>query len=137
MVMRPLKSAKKKKLKSLGKLKKELWALVSADIKKEEENICFTCGRYCEGSGCHGGHYITKSIGGVILYFERDNIHVQCYNCNINLAGNIRIYTKKLGAERVERLEAMIEPSRAASWGRKEYEERIDFYKNKLSPVDF
>ena len=87
-----------------SKLKKKLWALFSKFIKERDGYICFTCGRKGEGSGMHSGHFIPRSIGGLALYFHEENVHAQCYNCNINLGGNQYAYGQKLGAETVARL---------------------------------
>ncbi len=98
-----------KKLRKEGKssvsiLKRKLWKVFATFIKKRDGNICFTCGRKGEGSGIHAGHFINKSVGGAALYFHEENVHAQCYNCNINLGGNQYVYGEKLGKETVERL---------------------------------
>src|SRR5574343_407265 len=85
------------KTKTTGQLKKDLWKVFSAYIRKRDNNICFTCGRKGEGSGMHAGHFVPKSVGGLSLYFHEDNVHAQCYNCNINLGGNKYEYGKRLG----------------------------------------
>lgn len=95
---------KKTKLKkvsknNISKLKKKLWTLFSLYIRQRDKYTCFTCGRKGEGSGMHAGHFISKAIGGVDLYFDEDNVHAQCYNCNINLSGNQYEYSLRLGAK--------------------------------------
>lgn len=37
------------------------------------------------------GHFIPKAQGNAI-YFAEENIHPQCYRCNINLGGNGAAY---------------------------------------------
>lgn len=92
---------------SVSKLKKKLWTVFAAYIKKRDNNICFTCGRKCEGSGAHAGHFIPKSTGGLALYFHEENVHCQCFNCNINLGGNQYIYGEKLGPDMVAALRSI------------------------------
>lgn len=95
----------KKKKPSLTKLKKKLWNLFSLYIKlKYSEDgtntTCFTCGRHLKigTSNCHGGHYYTKK-GYPALYFNENNVRVQCYHCNINLSGNTVIFGELLEQE--------------------------------------
>jgi hypothetical protein len=52
----------------------------------------------------HAGHFIPKSVGGIALYFNEDNVHACCYHCNINLGGNLYEYGLKLGKEKCDEL---------------------------------
>jgi len=81
-----------------------LWQLFSKFIRERDRYICFTCGRKGEGGGIHAGHFVPKSVGGITLYFNEDNVHAQCYNCNINLGGNQYEYAKRLGLDKAEAL---------------------------------
>ena len=76
--------------------KSKLWKVFSLYIRQRDNYQCFTCGRHATGSGMHAGHYIPKSAGGIALYFHEQNVHAQCYNCNINLSGNSDIYSQKI-----------------------------------------
>lgn len=55
----------------------------------------------------HAGHFLNKSLG-LALYFEENNIHAQCYNCNINLGGNGAEYYRRMvlkyGQDEVDRI---------------------------------
>lgn len=118
-----------KKKKTISQLKKELWKVFAKYIKHRDKNICFTCGRYAEGSGMHAGHFIPKSVGGITLYFNEDNVHAQCYNCNINLSGNQYEYGQRLGLKKTEellRLKQII-----TKWSEENYNVKIEYYKNK------
>jgi 5-methylcytosine-specific restriction endonuclease McrA len=92
------------KKKTPGKLKKDLWKVFSLFIRQRDNFTCFTCGRKGEGGGMHAGHFISKAVGGLALYFHEENVHAQCYHCNINLGGNQYEYSKRLGAEKSEEL---------------------------------
>lgn len=120
------KSGKAKKKPSILKLKKKLWTEFSLYIRNRDNWTCFTCGRKAEGSGLHAGHFISKSVGGISLYFHEDNVHAQCYNCNINLSGNIWEYGQRLGAEKVKEL--YIIKNQTAKWSTFDYEEKILYY---------
>lgn len=77
-----------------AKLKKKFWKVFSLYIRTRDNWKCVTCGTVGSGSGIHAGHYITKSVGGLSLYFHEQNVHAQCYRCNIHLSGNWTAYRK-------------------------------------------
>jgi 5-methylcytosine-specific restriction endonuclease McrA len=118
------------KKKSISTLKKNLWTVFSQYIRTRDNFICFTCGRKGEGSGMHAGHFISKAAGGLALYFNEDNVHAQCYHCNINMSGMQWEYGQRLGEEKVKELFKL--KNETWKWGMKDYEERIAEYKNKL-----
>jgi hypothetical protein len=123
-------SSPKKKQPSISKLKKNLWTIFSLYIRTRDNYTCFTCDRKGEGSGMHAGHFITKAVGGITLYFHEENVHAQCYNCNINLSGNIWEYGQRLGAEKVAELYKLKQIT--AKWSITDYEGKIAHYKQKL-----
>ncbi len=114
--------------KTPGQLKKELWKHFSAYIRKRDKNICYICGRFAEGSGYHAGHFIPKSVGGLVLYFNEENVHGCCYNCNINLGGNLYLYGKKLGEEKCQSL-YLLKQQIVKDYP---FQAKIDYYKNLL-----
>lgn len=122
---------KKAKKKSNAKLKKELWKVFSTYIRTRDKFSCFTCGRKGEGSGIHAGHFISKSVGGIALYFHEENVHAQCYNCNINLGGNQYIYGTKLGEKKVKEL-YQIKNQITKDYP---FEEKIEYYKQKIKEL--
>lgn len=72
--------------------------------------VCFTCDKEYPafGKGCaQAGHFVTSRRHAVL--FEKNGVHGQCYNCNINLKGNTVPYRDKMveryGVEETERLE--------------------------------
>lgn len=115
------------KNKNISQLKKELWKWFSLYIRQRDNFTCFTCGRKGEGSGMHAGHFIPKSVGGLALYFNEDNVHCQCYHCNINLGGNQYIYGKRLG-EKAEELYKLKQLS--VKWSVQDYLDKIEHYKH-------
>ena len=121
------KDGKKKKTQSISKLKKKLWIEFSLYIRNRDNWTCFTCGRRATGAGLHAGHFISKSVGGITLYFNEKNVNAQCYNCNINLSGNIWEYGQRLGEETVKEL--YILKNQTAKWTIEDYLEKIEHYK--------
>lgn len=107
-------------------LKRKLWKVFADYIKLRDKYTCFTCGRKGEGSGMHAGHFINKSIGGIALYFHEENVHAQCYNCNINLGGNQYAYGIKLGQEKVDELYTI--KNQINKWSEQDYLQRIEHY---------
>lgn len=120
---------KKKSPKKISVLKRKLWVLFSKYIRERDKNICFTCGRKGEGSGSHAGHFISKAVGGNVLYFHEENVHCQCYNCNINLSGNQWEYGKRLGEETVNKLYAL--KGKIEKWTVEDYENKIKQYEKR------
>lgn len=118
---------------TLGKWKKELWKVFAEYIKKRDKNICYTCGRKGTGSGVHAGHFIPKSVGGLALYFHEDNVHAQCYHCNINLGGDQYRYGEKLGKEKVEELRQL--KNMVCKWSKQDYVDKIEYYKQKIKKL--
>ena len=122
---------KKKSKAKISTLKNKLWKVFSLYIRERDKYTCFTCGRKGEGSGMQAGHFIPKSVGGIALYFNEDNVHAQCYNCNINLGGNQYIYGKMLGdkAEELYRIKNTV----IEKWDEEKYNQMIEYYKSKLA----
>lgn len=121
----------------LKKLKDKLWAACSTYIRKRDAGICFTCGRTCEGSGYHAGHFIPDAVGGLLLRYEETNIHGQCYHCNINLGGWGERYTQKMeekySKEHVSDLRKLI--YKTTKWEEYDYLQKTEYYKSKLKEV--
>lgn len=115
------------KVKTVGKLKKDLWKHFALYIRTRDKGICFTCGRQAEGSGYHAGHFIPKSVGGLALYFHEENVRGQCYNCNINLGGNQYEYGQRLGKKKVNELIKL--KMLTTKWTTQDYLDKINYYK--------
>lgn len=122
------------KKKTIGKLKKDLWLVFSKYIRLRDKGICFICGKYAEGSGYHASHFIPKSVGGLALYFNEDNVHGCCYHDNINLGGNLYEYGMKLGDEKVKELYKL--KNENWKWSVSDYEQKILEYKEKLAQLE-
>lgn len=87
----------------------------SAYIRERDANLpCISCQRNHSGQ-YHAGHYLSRGAHPA-LRFDEDNCHKQCAPCNNHLSGNIASYRinliKKIGVERVERLEGPHEPAK-------------------------
>ena len=92
----------KRPTKTKGQEENRAWKAFSRYVRKRGESFdgtaeCVTCGkRYpVEGRGCiQAGHYISRRFKS--LKFHPLNVWPQCYNCNINLAGDAVVYRQKL-----------------------------------------
>jgi Bacteriophage Lambda NinG protein len=89
---------RKVKARSVGKLKKDLHALLSRWIRARDNYVCFTCDKAYPppqpGAVLHAGHFISRARGATT--FDPDNLNAQCYFCNVRERGNIGEYTPRL-----------------------------------------
>lgn len=104
-----IKKLKKPKLPSISKLKKDLWKLVSLNIRKRDGIKCITCSKLSRKKGSnHAGHFLPSGNCGTLLRYHPRNIHSQCYFCNVNMGGNGAVYytkmVEKYGQEYVTKL---------------------------------
>lgn len=93
---RPKLKLPKKKVVSISKLKKDLWAVVSPFIRNRDNFRCITCGKTGTGGQIHAGHFLPSGNCGALLRYHPKNIHAQCYFENINLGGNGAVYYTKM-----------------------------------------
>lgn len=97
--------------KSIPTLIKEAQRVVNEYVRLRDAKLpCISCG--ATSGKMDAGHY--RSVGSANhLRFNLHNIHKQDYYCNCELSGNIQNYRigliKKIGIEKVEKLESMNE----------------------------
>jgi len=130
---------KSKRLKTISKLKKELWKIYALYMKLVRSNDgyckCYTCDSLIEigTSNCQMGHWLPKG-GYSYHYFTENNTRPQCFHCNISLSGNTAVFEyrlrKEIGNEEVDKIfkSRHFDAKRDRLW----YEEKIDYYKNKV-----
>jgi hypothetical protein len=128
---------KKKKEKTLSKLKADVWKVFSIYVRSKDKSFqdtvqCFTCDRTDHWKTMDAGHYIPKSTGGAGLYFHEKNVHPQCTGCNRFRHGNLTVYAlrlqQKYGSEVLEELHSL----RGQSWSKRELERLLIHYKDKI-----
>lgn len=126
----------KKKLLALEPLEyylKKAERACNAYIRKRDEGQgCISCGRH-DADVWNAGHFISVGANRT-LRFDEDNIHLQCARpCNKDKGGNIHEYRKgllkKIGPERVARLDGWHEPVKMT---REKAQEIEAYYKTKL-----
>jgi hypothetical protein len=104
---------KKKPLRPLIKLKKDVWKIFSIWVRKGNADWrgyvqCFTCPAILmwNSGEIHAGHFIHDKQD-----FNEMNVHPQCQQCNYWKKGNTRIYAlrmvEKYGLEKVKELEKL------------------------------
>src|SRR3990167_7403089 len=102
---------KRKSKSPQRKLEDEIWQLCRKIQYAKYGKTCFTCRKPVEGQNAHLGHFIPRSVGGVALRYNLDNLRPQCYYCNINLGGNGSAFYKRLledeGQEFIDKLFAL------------------------------
>jgi hypothetical protein len=79
---------------------------------RDEDDPCISCGTY-QSVAWQAGHYLSVGAHPTLRY-NPDNIHKQCYECNVPKSGNQAAYriglVAKIGVSRVEALEAWHPP---------------------------
>ena len=114
----------------LARWKKELWKYFSLYVKYRDNFTCFTCGKSnLVGADCQSGHFIPAGACGLELYFNEDNVHVQCSHCNLALQGNQYLYGLKLGKKADELREIYNRRNNAFKYDKHDYERLIEKYK--------
>jgi len=127
------------KIKTIKQLKVKLWKVFAEYIKQRDRRKCFTCNKtILPGKGLHCGHFIPSAVCGYELRYDEENVHVQCYFCNINLGGYGSMYYKKMlecyGEGKVKKIFKKLEyhNKNKKAWKEKEYIDKIEYYSKKL-----
>lgn len=93
---------KKQSKQSISKLQRLIWKECKriADIiypPIRGQSYCYICGRLISGSNKQLSHLIPKSVCGAFLKYDVfRNLKWCCFNCNINLGGNLAEYYRKM-----------------------------------------
>ena len=100
---------------TLTQAKKKCWEEFSKYIRLRDclkttgrttEGKCYTCGRIYPFKSLQGGHFIPGRHNSIL--FSEDQVHAQCYHCNIGLKGAWPEYYKNMvrdfGEERVKEM---------------------------------
>ncbi len=132
---------------NLSKLKKEFWRIFSIYVRMKGTGVCFSCGKiipdYYDRYGnllpgwkaAHAGHFITAKSCGLALYFHEQNVHSQCYHCNINLSGNWVEYERKIievyGQDVCDKLKEL-KWSGDVKYSKVDYMDKIEEYADKI-----
>jgi hypothetical protein len=99
---------------SKSNVKKDLDVLYSMVVRMESASLmgvcpCVSCGKPFFWNKIQNGHYIKRSECLYMIY-SWVNTHPQCYNCNVNLGGNLLKYriwmVEKYGEKEVLLLES-------------------------------
>lgn len=101
------------KKKTRGQLVKDLDKAFSRYIRLRDsfrgEATCVTCGDTKQWKQMQAGHFYTR--GRYPTRWHEDNVHVQCYRCNVLLKGNYIKYTRfmlaRFGEDLVDELETI------------------------------
>ena len=91
------------KIKSASKEKKLAWSWFSKYIRARdcinstgsiEQGNCYTCGALKGFKELQSGHFIPGRTNN--LLFDEEQVHAQCYHCNIGLQGAWPEYLKHM-----------------------------------------
>lgn len=90
------------KIKSLKKLKLEVWELCKQITRRrymlpDRTFRCYTCGStISDPKDAHTGHFLPSSTCGAYLRHDLRNLRIQDFRCNIHLGGNGAEFYKNL-----------------------------------------
>lgn len=76
--------------KELGKRLDRLASLYVRHLEKR----CFTCGKRLAFKQRQAGHYVPREV--LAVRWHPDNIHTQCARCNVEMGGNLGVYSGRL-----------------------------------------
>lgn len=132
--------------KSVSKLKKKLWTIVSKYIRLRDcllttntryEGLCISCGVKKNIENADAGHFVSRT-DKALCYDERD-IHLQCKRCNGYLKGNFAGYYNGLKARYGDGFANLLldihSKSTVNQWKVFELEELIVAYTEKLARI--
>lgn len=128
---------KKKKPKSISKLKKELDTIFSQYIRLKSSNNgmckCVTCGKVDNWKNMQNGHYVSRQH--LAVRYDETNCNVQCMSCNVFKGGNYTSYAlymiKTYGKKKLEELERQKQVITKDF----PYESKIEYYKEQVAKL--
>lgn len=130
----------KKKQRTIGCLKRKCWSVFSEYIRRKDADEggterCYTCGGLAHWKELHAGHAIPGRHNAVL--FDEDIVKPQCPVCNVWKGGQYHIFATRLIKEHgLPWWEAKLKGSkRVLKWDRVDLEDKINFYKTKLSQL--
>lgn len=108
---------------------------VNTFIRMRDGKNCISCGKSGDTGAWHAGHFKAQG-GNSALRFDENNIHVQCYRCNVELSSNQSGYRpaliEKIGIDEVIRLETT---KNTKLWTVDELKDIIKTYKQKIKDI--
>lgn len=88
-------------MRSRKSLTKEADRVFSLHIRNRgatyDHNHCFTCGAYLSVEALQAGHFIPRRYTNT--RWHPVNVWPQCNTCNVDKAGNLEVYERKLIAK--------------------------------------
>ena len=133
-----------KKKPTISSLKKKCWVVFSQYIRTrdclkttgcKDWGLCITCGKRYHIKLLQAGHFISGRHNANL--FSEKGCHTQCYNCNINLRGNILEYRRQIIQRCGEGADTRLEDE-AQQIKKFTPQELIDlegYYKNKIKEL--
>lgn|SRR3990167_7795498 len=139
---------KKRKSKTAGQIKRDLWQIFSLYIRTRDALkttgtldwvLCFTCDRKYPTAGSsamQAGHFIAGRHNAIL--FDERNCAAQCYGCNVGKKGNMVEYFIKMqrvyGDEVIEELRNLDKQNK--QFKRHELEALKEHFSQKLSALN-
>jgi hypothetical protein len=127
---------RRKSKSDLKKLQDKLWDLCKQINRKEQPNVCYTCGAVALcGSNWHTGHMWAKASLSAHLKYDMRVLRSQCMRCNCHMGGMgadfYKNMVKEIGLDEMNKLEQerWITIKADKFW----YEQKIKEYEKRLA----
>ena len=137
MPKRANKTPKKRKPRSLSKLKKDLDAIFSKYIRQKYARngicYCFTCNKPMTIAQAQNAHFISRQF--LATRWDENNCRPCCVGCNVFGKGQLLIFEENLIAEIGKRKVEALKKKRhqVVKMDRGDYLTRIEFYKELVT----
>ena len=127
---------RRKSKSEIKKLQDKLWELCKQINRKEQPNVCYTCGAVgLESSNWQTGHMWAKASLSTHLKYDMRVLRSQCMRCNCHMGGMGADFYKnmlaEIGQEEMDKLEKerWITIKADKQW----YEDKIAEYEERLN----
>lgn len=98
-----------------------------------KEPKCFTCGKRLRYADRQAGHFIPRVVKWT--RWDLDNIHTQCYECNVQKGGNLSRYREKLPIPTRMTLDALYDAYKRGQLPEPDEVHRITLYNQLLTTI--
>jgi hypothetical protein len=116
-------------------LKGMLWAVFSEYIRRRDEGMCISCGRYKTYEELQAGHYVPMGGNDIELGFSEINVNGECGGCNgfdsFHLIPMRKNLILKYGEDTIDEIDRLKDMKRCIVWSEMEIALKIKYYYNK------
>ncbi len=106
-----------------------------ATTRTTTHGLCYTCGKkkkFSAKGGLQAGHFIPGRMDAIL--FDEEQVHAQCYRCNVMLGGNWPAYYEHMMKDvGIEEIHLMLEQRNdKVDFKREWFESTKDYYEQEI-----